>query len=188
MILSARTQRALCRACPRLVFRAAVRMASSQPAHDELARVSQTAQAAARLAGRLIKERAGHVEVAATKASPMDLVTAVDKECQEVIERSLAAAHPGMHFLGEESVPAGSEASARAIAELASQPGFLVGGGGAFCSSGYAAAPTSSRLPGHYRSHRRHDELRARDSIQRRVDRNCLLRRARRRGRVRAVP
>jgi myo-inositol-1(or 4)-monophosphatase len=87
--------------------------------------ISITAQRAARQAGALIRARAGNVDVAATKASSMDLVTVVDKECQTVIQGAFADAHPEVSFLGEESVPAGSEASASAIADYASRPGFL---------------------------------------------------------------
>ena len=96
------------------------------PSTADLQRICDSVQAAARLAGRLITQHAGHVEVETTKASPSDLVTAIDKECQVVIERHLADAHPSMMFLGEESVPAGSDASAAAIAEIASKPGYLV--------------------------------------------------------------
>ena len=99
---------------------------ATAPSIADLERICQSAQNAARLAGKLIRERAGRIDAVMTKASSMDLVTVVDKECQAIIEQHLVAAHPGMIFLGEESVPAGSEASAKAIAELASIPGYLV--------------------------------------------------------------
>ena len=55
-------------------------------------------------------------EVISTKAGAKDLLTAVDGECQRVIEEVVSAAHPSGHsFLGEESVPAGAKASAEAL-------------------------------------------------------------------------
>lgn len=57
----------------------------------------------AREAGELIvSRRAGHVEVANTKSSDVDVVTAVDKESEEFLYRRLKELRPGDGFLGEE--------------------------------------------------------------------------------------
>ena len=57
----------------------------------------------AREAGELIVDRrAGHIEVANTKSSDVDVVTAVDKESEEFLYRRLRELRPGDGFLGEE--------------------------------------------------------------------------------------
>ena len=57
----------------------------------------------AREAGELIvTRRAGHIEVANTKSSDVDVVTAVDKETEEFLFRRLQELCPGDGFLGEE--------------------------------------------------------------------------------------
>ena len=57
----------------------------------------------AREAGELIvTRRAGHIEVANTKSSDVDVVTAVDKESEEFLYRRLQELRPGDGFLGEE--------------------------------------------------------------------------------------
>lgn len=54
-------------------------------------------------AGRLVAEgRRGHVEVAATKSSPTDIVTAVDVASEQLIRREILASRPGDSFVGEE--------------------------------------------------------------------------------------
>jgi myo-inositol-1(or 4)-monophosphatase len=54
-------------------------------------------------AGDLIDHRRqGHIEVAQTKSSAVDIVTAVDKEAEELLHRRLAELRPGDGFLGEE--------------------------------------------------------------------------------------
>lgn len=58
----------------------------------------------AREAGGLARRRRLEgVEVAATKSSLADIVTAADREVEELIRARLAAARPGDGFLGEES-------------------------------------------------------------------------------------
>lgn len=57
----------------------------------------------AREAGRLVvgmRERG--VEVSGTKSSPIDIVTAADRACEELIRQRLLAARPEDGFLGEE--------------------------------------------------------------------------------------
>ena len=57
----------------------------------------------AREAGELIvTRRAGHIEVASTKSSDVDVVTAVDKESEEYLCTRLRELRPGDGFLGEE--------------------------------------------------------------------------------------
>ncbi len=58
----------------------------------------------AREAGELASSRRGEgpVPVADTKSSPTDVVTAVDREAEELISRRLVAARPHDGFLGEE--------------------------------------------------------------------------------------
>lgn len=57
----------------------------------------------AREAGELIvTRRAGHIEVASTKSSDVDVVTAVDKESEEFLYTRLRELRPGDGFLGEE--------------------------------------------------------------------------------------
>jgi myo-inositol-1(or 4)-monophosphatase len=57
----------------------------------------------AREAGELIvARRAGHVEVANTKSSDVDVVTAVDKESEALLYSRLSELRPGDGFLGEE--------------------------------------------------------------------------------------
>lgn len=61
-------------------------------------------------AGDLAKRRrAEGVAVAATKSSPVDVVTETDREVEEFIRARIAAARPGDGFLGEESDARGSE-------------------------------------------------------------------------------
>ncbi len=67
--------------------------------HDLLA----LAERVAVQAGRLVAAgRRSHVEVAATKSSPTDIVTAVDVASEELIRREILAARPDDSFIGEE--------------------------------------------------------------------------------------
>lgn len=84
-------------------------------ASSTLEPILKTATKAAREASKIIATKVG-AEVISTKAGAKDLLTAVDGECQRVIEEVVSAAHPSGHsFLGEESVPAGAKASAEAL-------------------------------------------------------------------------
>ena len=70
-------------------------------AHEELLDIARTvAEEAGALAARL---RAEGVEVAATKSSPIDIVTAADRATEALIRSRLAELRPGDGFLGEES-------------------------------------------------------------------------------------
>lgn len=57
----------------------------------------------AREAAELVAlRRAGHVEVADTKSTSVDIVTAVDREAEALLHRRLGELRPGDGFLGEE--------------------------------------------------------------------------------------
>jgi len=93
-------------------------MSASPPTDDEVLAVIV---AAARKAGAVVVASSGRIAVEATKATVQDLVTRADKDCQDLIEGAVRAAFPGAAFLGEESVGAGSAASAAAL-ERALEP------------------------------------------------------------------
>ena len=69
------------------------------PAPSELC---DLAVAIAREAGRLLEGRVGGVEVAATKSSPTDVVTEMDRRAEELIRSRILTARPGDAILGEE--------------------------------------------------------------------------------------
>ncbi|MCU1438205.1 MAG: suhB [Naasia sp.] len=72
---------------------------------DELLLIGRdTALAAGALA---LRRRREGVEVAATKSSPIDIVTAADRETEDLIRGLLAEARPDDGFLGEESAATG---------------------------------------------------------------------------------
>ena len=58
--------------------------------------------AVAREAGELLAARAGGVEVAATKSSPTDVVTEMDRRSEELIRSRILAVRPSDVILGEE--------------------------------------------------------------------------------------
>jgi fructose-1,6-bisphosphatase/inositol monophosphatase family enzyme len=68
-----------------------------------LAELRDLAVGVAREAGELLASRAGRVEVAATKSSPTDVVTEMDRRAEELIRARLLAARPGDAILGEEA-------------------------------------------------------------------------------------
>ena len=57
---------------------------------------------AALAAGELLAARAGQVEVEATKSSPTDVVTEMDRRAEELIRARIGAARPSDAILGEE--------------------------------------------------------------------------------------
>jgi myo-inositol-1(or 4)-monophosphatase len=57
---------------------------------------------AAHAAGQLLAARDGRVAVAATKSSPTDVVTEMDRRAEELIRSRILAARPGDAILGEE--------------------------------------------------------------------------------------
>lgn len=65
--------------------------------------LAEIARALAREAGELIVgRRSGHIEVANTKSSVVDVVTAVDRESEALIHERLRVARPDDGFIGEE--------------------------------------------------------------------------------------
>lgn len=81
----------------------------------ELDAVLQVAVAAARAAGAHMKAHLSSARIEKTKSSKDDLVTAVDKQCQDLIFQTISRAYPTHEFLGEEDVDPGSEASEQAL-------------------------------------------------------------------------
>lgn len=75
------------------------------PAVDlaEVALLAEVAETLAREAGALVLEgRPSRVDVAATKSSPIDVVTAMDLASEALLRRRLAELRPGDGILGEE--------------------------------------------------------------------------------------
>lgn len=67
-----------------------------------LTRYAAVASRAALAAGALLRRWAGKPRRVATKRSAIDLVTDIDRACEQLIERTLRRATPGFGFLGEE--------------------------------------------------------------------------------------
>jgi myo-inositol-1(or 4)-monophosphatase len=70
---------------------------------------------AAREAGDVLAGRAGQVEVAATKSSPTDVVTEMDRRSEELIRSRILAARPADAILGEEGGLIGNTGDAPAL-------------------------------------------------------------------------
>ena len=77
-----------------------IRQAGRMPGNELLDIARTVAQEAGALAARLRREG---VEVAATKSSPIDIVTAADRAAEDLIRGRLAELRPHDGFLGEES-------------------------------------------------------------------------------------
>lgn len=78
-------------------------MSSAASISDEtLLELRGLAVRVAREAGDLLADRAGQVEVAATKSSPTDVVTEMDRRSEELIRSRVLAARPSDAILGEE--------------------------------------------------------------------------------------
>lgn len=73
------------------------------------------AVSAAREAGDLLADRAGQVEVAATKSSPTDVVTEMDRRSEELIRSRILAARPSDAILGEEGGLIGDAGGTRVL-------------------------------------------------------------------------
>lgn len=69
----------------------------------------ELAVSAARAAGDLLTSADGRVEVAATKSSPTDVVTEMDRRSEELVISRLLAARPGDVVLGEEGGETGTQ-------------------------------------------------------------------------------
>lgn len=79
--------------------------------------MEQTAIRAAKEAGALIRQKCGRAARTIVKANAYDLVTEVDKACEEIVRRYVQEQFPDHQILGEEGVAPGSEASAQAVEE-----------------------------------------------------------------------
>jgi len=78
-------------------------MSTAADVSDEpLLELRALAVSVAREAGDLLADRAGQVEVAATKSSPTDVVTEMDRRSEELIRSRILAARPSDAILGEE--------------------------------------------------------------------------------------
>mmetsp|Transcript_46216 Transcript_46216/g.91101 ORF Transcript_46216/g.91101 Transcript_46216/m.91101 type:complete len:339 (+) Transcript_46216:176-1192(+) len=95
-----------------LLTRAAVSVSESQLLDE----IIDTAEQAARRAGVLILEKSG-APVLDTKLNAKDLVTLVDKQCEDVIRETVSSRFPDHEFLGEEDTPPGRDASVKALQE-----------------------------------------------------------------------
>ncbi len=80
----------------------------SEAGGDELLAL---AVAAAREAGELLASREGRVLVAATKSSPTDVVTEMDRRAEDLIRERISAARPADAILGEEGGQTGDTPS-----------------------------------------------------------------------------
>lgn len=74
----------------------------------------EVAIVAANAAGNHMRENIGH-EIQKTKSNKDDLVTVIDKQCQEIVFSSIRTKFPADAFLGEEDVLPGSEAASIAL-------------------------------------------------------------------------
>lgn len=88
---------------------------SNLPSEEVLDVILSTAIDAARKAGSIILENSKGAEVTNTKANSKDLLTLIDPMCEGVIKETVSKIFPRHDFLGEEDVPPGKEASAKAL-------------------------------------------------------------------------
>jgi myo-inositol-1(or 4)-monophosphatase len=92
---------------------AADRGAADQGAADlDAGGLLAVAIGAAREAGELLASPGGRVSVAATKSSPTDVVTEMDRRSEELIRARILAGRPGDAILGEEGGQTGDTAGA----------------------------------------------------------------------------
>lgn len=82
---------------------------------ETLLELRSVAISAAREAGDVLADRAGQVEVAATKSSPTDVVTEMDRRSEELIRSRILAARPADAILGEEGGLIGNTGDAPAL-------------------------------------------------------------------------
>jgi myo-inositol-1(or 4)-monophosphatase len=76
--------------------------ATADISDDTLLKLRALAVSVAREAGDLLAERAGQVEVAATKSGPDDVATEMDRQSEELIRARILSARPSDAILGEE--------------------------------------------------------------------------------------
>src|SRR3984957_15329584 len=80
----------------------------------DVAKLCDIAVSVAREAGEMLASRAGRVEVAATKSSPTDVVTEMDRRAEALIRSRILAVRPDDAILGEEEGQTGDTAGAPA--------------------------------------------------------------------------
>jgi myo-inositol-1(or 4)-monophosphatase len=85
------------------------------PAAASPAELLEIAVTAAREAGELLADGDGRVAVAATKSSPTDVVTEMDRRSEELITRRLLAARPADAILAEEGGASGAGGGESAV-------------------------------------------------------------------------
>src|SRR5580692_2198590 len=73
----------------------------------DVAKLRDIAVSVAREAGQMLASRAGRVEVAATKSSPTDVVTEMDRRAEALIRSRILAERPDDAILGEEEGQSG---------------------------------------------------------------------------------
>ncbi len=78
----------------------------------DAARLCDIAVSVARETGEMLASRAGRVEVAATKSSPTDVVTKMDRQAEALIRLRILAERPDDAILGEEEGQTGDTAGA----------------------------------------------------------------------------
>jgi myo-inositol-1(or 4)-monophosphatase len=79
------------------------------------AELLEIAVGVAREAGELLSSRSGDVAVAATKSSPTDVVTEMDRRAEDLITSRILAARPGDAILAEEGGESGNAALGGAV-------------------------------------------------------------------------
>lgn len=87
------------------------------PSEETLSLILATAEEAARKAGNIILANSQGAEVTKTKANSKDLLTLIDPMCEAAIKETVLKQFPNHGFLGEEDVPPGKDASAKALEE-----------------------------------------------------------------------
>jgi fructose-1,6-bisphosphatase/inositol monophosphatase family enzyme len=80
----------------------------------DAAKLCDIAVSVARETGEMLASRAGRVEVAATKSSPTDVVTKMDRRAEALIRSRILAERPDDAILGEEEGQTGDTAGAPA--------------------------------------------------------------------------
>src|SRR6201986_1058897 len=78
----------------------------------DAAKLCDIAVSVARETGEMLASRAGRVEVAATKSSPTDVVTEMDRRSEELIRSRILAVRASDAILGEEGGQTGSTSGA----------------------------------------------------------------------------
>ena len=98
---------------------------SDAPLAEELDAALQVAISSAREAGALVRANSG-LASADEKGGHQDLVTLVDRACQNIVELAITTSFPSHKILGEEDVAPGRTASIAATrAALAGEPRWL---------------------------------------------------------------